>query len=1452
MNLKRILCAAAWLAATTLATAQTWSDVTNRFITNPAFDNNSSDGWTWESDANTQEVRVNCISFYAGNFDLHQQLTGLPRGTYRLTVQGFYRTTDNGTAYNEHQNGTEIITASLYAGQNSVQLMSLYDASIDYNANNRCYTPDNVHYYPDGKEAALAAFSEGLYVNTLVFEAEGSILIGVKTSETRSSNYCVLDNFMLEYQSPIGPDGKAWIDITSQVLQNPTFDNNSQDGWQWESNAGSTTARVECMEFWNGTFDIHQDVSYNHNGKYRLSVQTFYRIGDNDQGYRNYQNGTEDIPAVMYAGDTQQKLVSVYSEPSSEWVDGAWETGGGWWGGNRTYFPNTMESARVWFDEGKYWNTMEFEADGNFRIGLKTDSYQGNNWCIFDNFKVEYYGDYVKVTDISINLPSTSLVVGETVQATAIVSPANATICNVEWSSSNKNIATVTQDGIITALKAGTATIYATAMDGTDIKGSVTITVEHNPATEGSIIINEIMASNVDEMLSPALNFDGWIELYNPTEKPVELNGLLLNNGEYTWTMPADMGAVPAKGFVVVWFDSNDLAPHNVPFNLDTDGATITLSDAQGTTIATETYPAALERISYARQADGTGNWGFTATPTPGTSNNGITLLTQQIAAPVVDQPSQLFMGDLSVNVTIPAGCTLRYTTDGTLPTLNNGATSTSGQFQVNNTSVFRFRLFADDMLPSRVTSRSYIERDRDYYLPVVSVVTDPDFLYNKEIGVMTKGPNGRPGNGQSDKCNWNMNWERPVNFSYLDENGEMVLNQDVNLEMCGGWSRAWTPHSFKLKGTKEMGGDKNLPYPFFTQKPYIHNRTLQIRNGGNDNNCRFKDPSLAYIVQTSGLDVDVQSYQPVHEFINGEYIGVLNVREPNNKHYVYANYGWDDDEIDQWEMSPDSGYVQKCGTPDAYLELVDELSPNAADANTYAEICRLLDIDEFTNYMAVQFYYGGSDWPRNNVKCFRYRDGGKFRFVLFDVDAAFDYGSDVFDQFMWKETWTFDELYPRGTGRITAQIRMVTLFKNLIKNESYRRKFIDTYCIVAGSVFETSRAQQILDELYERVEPAMNLEGRSAYSTYNTVRNKVSNRLNNVINSVKDFNDFEMWDATAYTYRLSSDLNGAAITVNGVELPTGEFSGKLFAPAKIKAIAPAGYRFQSWKKNGTAYYDGHEEITLPSNDINLVATFTKLSNTQMKQQNVTPVRINEVSGSNNSFIDEYGKKSDWIELYNTTDQEIDVEGMYLTDNLKKPMKYQISKDGTNVQTKIPAHGYLIVWCDNKRPTTDGGLHASFKIDGDGGQLSIMAADQSWSDVFTYEAHDANTTVGRYPDGTSNVYNMNVATIGKRNIMTSYMTEVEQTVLTPVEKPAIAAANGLRIVYGNSQLIMKSDDDAPVTVNVYRANGTLVEQATIDVKGGKARFSVAHLEPGFYVAKATNDSGTRVSCKFMK
>jgi hypothetical protein len=296
----------------------------------------------------------------------------------------------------------------------------------------------------------------------------------------------------------------------------------------------------------------------------------------------------------------------------------------------------------------------------------------------------------------------------------------------------------------------------------------------------------------------------------------------------------------------------------------------------------------------------------------------------------------------------------------------------------VGGTTTFRFRLFQNGKLPSQVVTRTYIYQDKDYTLPIISVVTDPINIYDDSLGVYVRGVNGRPGNGQSTSCNWNMDWDRPVNFEYITPDEGMVVNQEVDFAMCGGWSRANQPHSFKLKASKIYEGNNSIDYPFFANKPYLKHKTLQNRNGGNDYNCRIKDAALQEIVHCSGLDVEGQSTQPVVHFINGEYIGLLNMREPNNKHYAYANYGIDTDEMDQFEMSPDSGYVQMEGTRDAFLEWY-ALSANAADAATYEAIRNLVDIDEYINYMAVEFYLGGVDWPQNNIKAFRPRtENGK------------------------------------------------------------------------------------------------------------------------------------------------------------------------------------------------------------------------------------------------------------------------------------------------------------------------------------------------------------------------------------------------------------------------------------------------------------------------------------------
>ena len=163
--------------------------------------------------------------------------------------------------------------------------------------------------------------------------------------------------------------------------------------------------------------------------------------------------------------------------------------------------------------------------------------------------------------------------------------------------------------------------------------------------------------------------------------------------------------------------------------------------------------------------------------------------------------------------------------------------------------------------------------------------------LYDDSLGIFVEGVNGRPGNGMDTPANWNMEWDRPVNFEYYTLDGEAAINQEANMEMCGGWSRMWLPHSFKVKANKIFDGENYFAYQVFPNKAYNKHRTFQLRNGGNDNNSRIKDPALQAIVHSSGLEVDGQECQPVVHFINGEFKGVLNIREPNNKHFVEANY---------------------------------------------------------------------------------------------------------------------------------------------------------------------------------------------------------------------------------------------------------------------------------------------------------------------------------------------------------------------------------------------------------------------------------------------------------------------------------------------------------------------------------------------------------------------------------
>ncbi len=691
-------------------------------------------------------------------------------------------------------------------------------------------------------------------------------------------------------------------------------------------------------------------------------------------------------------------------------------------------------------------------------------------------------------------------------------------------------------------------------------------TKKSNLSTDMSkLVVNEVQTANIDMTLGPTWNYDGWVEFHNPDTVDIVMKKCFLSDDEAEPKKYPLSGTVKVKagGYGLLWFGSHEDNPSGqVQCKLEPDGGTFYLFDSEGNVVHTINYPEAKARTSWALHADGKNQWGYTSHPTPGAANVEKGFAQEMLSAPVVDKETTLYSGTLDCTVAIPQGCTLRYTIDGSTPTDTHGVISQTGKFHLSNTTrIFRFRLFKSGMLPSPVVTRSYICTTNKYTLPVVSVVTDPDHLYDDSIGVMVQGVNGVSGRGQG-ACNWNRDWDRPVNFEFILPDGKVAANQETNLIICGGWSRANTPHSFKIKANKIYYGNNTLDYPFFSEKPFLKHKTLQFRSGGNDNYCRFMDPALQTIIRTSGIDVDGQAYQPVVHYLNGVYKGVINMREPNNKHFVYANYGWDEDEIDQFEIGT-ARYNQVCGTKDALNELT-ELSRNCASDNVYEKVCKLLDINEYCNYIATEIYLGTTDWLNNNNNCkgFRLRaEGGRFRILTHDLDSSFG-TTDAFDYFANPRN-----LYNYTSGR-DEEFDIINIFINLCQNAKFRRQFTDTFCLVMGSVFEPSRCKEITDSLVKNVSEMMMIEGISPNGSANSIKNNLTtSRQTTMLAKMKNYSRLQLSSTTFHKIKLRSNLPEARLFVNELPVPTNRFDGSLRAFSTVRASAPAGYRFVGWKE---------------------------------------------------------------------------------------------------------------------------------------------------------------------------------------------------------------------------------------------------------------------------------------------
>lgn len=125
----------------------------------------------------------------------------------------------------------------------------------------------------------------------------------------------------------------------------------------------------------------------------------------------------------------------------------------------------------------------------------------------------------------------------------------------------------------------------------------------------------------------------------------------------------------------------------------------------------------------------------------------------------------------------------------------------------------------------------------------------------------------------------------------------------------------------------------------------------------------------------------------------------------------------------------------------------------------------------------------------------------------------------------------------------------------------------------------------------------------------------------------------------------------------------------------------------------------------------------------------------------------------DWFELYNAGPEAVDLGGFYLTDNLTNKFQYQVPATGRYV---LPPGGFLLVWADGEtgqNNTNRPDLHVNFKLDKQGEAIGLFGADGAVVDVVTFGPQATDVSMGRSPDGGSELVPMAVATPRTNNFL---------------------------------------------------------------------------------------------------
>ena len=746
------------------------------------------------------------------------------------------------------------------------------------------------------------------------------------------------------------------------------------------------------------------------------------------------------------------------------------------------------------------------------------------------------------------------------------------------------------------------------------------------------IVINEVCAHNLSLALDDAGENSDYIELYNPSYTLVPLDGFCLTDqGEVQEAHRLSGINIAPRSYLLLFADGAAKTERteeegeafiHLGFRIGEKGETLTLFDRGGSVIDQVEVPELAADVTYARLQDGRDSWDIVKNGTPGESNEKLTAhVIPTLAEPVFSAKSGFYEQPFALSLQAGEGETIYYTLDGSTPTADSACytgpiwiedasekenhyanienIAIDGDYQpdhrIDKGTVVKAVCVNEEGETSDIASQTYFvdfaSKSGYERVRIMSVVVENDDFFSPDRGIYVLGDKYRDwvayreDMGYSFAANYthpDKTTERPVTVTLFDTDGTLFTEERIGVRVRGGSSRNLRQKGFNFYTRKEYGEDPlGLAAKMLRTSGSIDTNVTMLRDV-------FNQSLMA------DRHLDIQQGEPCMVFLNGEFWGLYNLQTRYTKQYFEEQYGIDRDRI---VMVKQDNRVS-IGT-DQDLALYKDMVSYAhkqdlSQPEAYERIGQMMDIQSFIDHYCFEIYIGNTDWPLNNVCCWRTRteDGesayedGRWRWGLYDTDEstgiyAEGMGTYTADPFLEESHWF-------GAPLTTP------LMSNLIENEAFKKQFTLTFMDMVNQNFAY---EQVHNKLYQMAgvyaEPMT-----KSYHRFNPGEYTQDTFWDNIA-VIDEFYEKRgdyvvdyfaralalsgtegtvtlqtacMIPETGET-KLSSECGSVTLNTIMPELTQGEWSGRYLTDYPVTATAqPAeGYRFVGWEGSSSS-----------------------------------------------------------------------------------------------------------------------------------------------------------------------------------------------------------------------------------------------------------------------------------------